>query len=157
MKAGKSRYTLLFLAGLAVICFIADLLLGSVYIPPSTAIDILTGDHPDSAFSRIILNFRLPKAVTAALAGGALAVCGLQMQTLFRNPLAGPYVLGINSGASLGVAIVLLSAGLYTGGSMAVFSKVGVVLAASLGAGLILLLIVFASGYIRDNALCSVR
>jgi iron complex transport system permease protein len=146
----KSRYILLLLGIVVLLLFVADLLLGSVYIPFGTTLEILLGRQPESVFSKIILNFRLPKAITAVLAGAALSVCGLQMQTLFRNPLAGPYVLGINSGASLGVAIVLLT-GVGTGMLPALFAKVSVVLAATTGAALLLLLVVFVSRYVRDN------
>lgn len=126
--------------------FLLSLLLGSVQIPLDEVLTILVGGEAEKAsWATIILKFRLPKAVTAVFAGSALAVSGLQMQTLFRNPLAGPFVLGINSGASLGVALVILTVGA-TGStllaSLTIIGDFGVVVAASVGAGLVLLLIV---------------
>jgi len=87
---------------------VLDMSLGSVNIPARAIFTILTGGQPENAaWKTIVLIFRLPKALTAGFAGAALAVSGLLMQTLFRNPLAGPSVLGISSGASLGVAGML--------------------------------------------------
>jgi iron complex transport system permease protein len=92
--------------------FMMALALGSVRIPFTEIVAILTGGQPSQdAYTTILLQFRLPKALTALLAGAALAVGGLQMQTLFRNPLTDPFVLGVSSGASLGVALVVLAAG----------------------------------------------
>ena len=87
--------------------FAADLLIGSVAVAPRDIWAVLTGGSCDPAVRDIVLKIRLLKAVTALFAGAALAASGLQMQTLFRNPLAGPYVLGISSGAGLGVALFL--------------------------------------------------
>ena len=135
--------SLLFLALLAL--FLLSLFIGSVRIPLGEILGILVGAEPEKAtWATIVLKFRLPKAVTAVLAGAALSVSGLQMQTMFRNPLAGPFVLGINSGASLGVALVVLIVG--TTGStllagLGLLSDFGIVVAASLGAGLVLLLV----------------
>lgn len=92
---------------LLIIFFALDIFSGSIGISPAETLNILMGDT-DSPFSVIIMKFRIPKALTAILAGIALSVSGLQMQTLFRNPMAGPDVLGISSGASLGVAFVIL-------------------------------------------------
>ena len=105
----KNRYTGLFiiisLSLLAVFCM--DILFGSVNIGISEVIKgIFAGSDHD--VNTIVLKFRIPKALTAVMAGIALSVSGLQMQTVFRNPMAGPYVLGISSGASLGVAFVIL-------------------------------------------------
>ena len=98
----------LLLAGLALLAlaaFLLSLAVGSVRIPLDDIVTVLLGgDAAKPAWTTIVLQFRLPKALTAMLAGAALSVSGLQMQTLFRNPLAGPFVLGISSGASLGVA-----------------------------------------------------
>ena len=94
-----------------VLAFLLDLALGAVDIPINQVITILLGQEAEkTTWTSIIFKFRLPKALTAILAGAALGVSGLQMQTLFKNPLAGPFVLGISSGASLGVALVLLTA-----------------------------------------------
>jgi iron complex transport system permease protein len=93
-----------------LLAFLLDLALGAVEIPLNQVITILLGQEAEkSTWTSIIFKFRLPKALTAILAGAALGVSGLQMQTLFKNPLAGPFVLGISSGASLGVALVLLT------------------------------------------------
>lgn len=138
------------LALLLLLAFLASLAMGSVSIPLEEIVTILLGGEASRAsWSTIVLNFRLPKAMTAMLAGAALAVSGLQMQTLFRNPLAGPFVLGITSGASLGVALVVLAAGTVAGlggGSslLAGISLAGhgsLALGAILGAGSVLLLV----------------
>jgi len=122
---------------------------GSITIPISDVITVLLGGEASKeAWTNIILKFRLPKAITATLAGAALAVSGLQMQTFFRNPLAGPFVLGISSGASLGVALVVLSAGTVSGSMFIGFGLTGdlsIALAASLGSGLVLLLVLWTA------------
>lgn len=139
----RSRASLLFiaLAALLAVLFCIDLSVGSVAIPLRDVWAALTGGDCPRATARIVLNIRLIKAVVALLAGMALSVSGLQMQTLFRNPLAGPYVLGISSGASLGVALVVLAG---------VGSSVGLVGAAWLGAGAVLLVIAAVAHRIRD-------
>ena len=110
---------LVLLAVVLVAVFLLSLSLGSVSIPVEQIVTILFGGAAAKAsWATIVLKFRLPKAITAALAGAALAASGLQMQTLFRNPLAGPFVLGISSGASLGVALVVLAAGVAGGNSL---------------------------------------
>jgi len=130
-----------------------DLYIGTVRIPLPDLISILSGGITSTAsWQIIVLDFRLPKVITAIFAGAGLSISGLQMQTLFKNPLAGPFVLGISSGASLGVAILVLTtagtAGLvWLGISMKWFT----VLAASVGAAMVLGLVVFASIRIRDN------
>ena len=110
MAPGRTAFLFTALALLTVALFTADLLVGSVSVAPADIWAALTGGDCDPAIRDIILRIRLLKAVTALLAGAALAASGLQMQTLFRNPLAGPYVLGISSGAGLGVALFLLGA-----------------------------------------------
>ena len=107
----RSRSTILFsiLITLTVGLFLLDLAVGVVNIPIRDVWAALTGGNCSRATEKIVLNIRLIKAIVALLAGAALSVSGLQMQTLFRNPLAGPYVLGISSGASLGVALVVLA------------------------------------------------
>lgn len=100
----------------------------------------------------IIIDYRLPKTITAILVGSSLSVSGLLMQTLFRNPLAGPFVLGISSGASLGVALLLLSAGIF-GGSVAFLATANfsMALAASLGAFLVLSAVLIAAAHVRNT------
>jgi iron complex transport system permease protein len=142
----------LVLVGLAAVLlglFILSLALGSVRIPLGDIVTVLLGGEPTKAtWTSIVLKFRLPKALTAMLAGAALAVSGLQMQTLFRNPLAGPFVLGISSGASLGVAVVVLLAG--TAGStllagLGFLGDLGLVAAASLGSASVLVLVLLVA------------
>ncbi|MBW4645717.1 MAG: iron ABC transporter permease [Goleter apudmare HA4340-LM2] len=138
-----------------VLAFLLDLALGSVDIPVQEVINILLGQEPEKAtWTNIILKFRLPKALTATLAGAALGVSGLQMQTLFKNPLAGPFVLGISSGASLGVALVVLTASVITPkllADLAIISDFGLVLAASIGAASVLGIMLVVSRRVQDT------
>lgn len=128
--------------------------LGSVNIPLKDITAAFFGNNTSSndSFRYIILEYRLPKVITAILTGSGLAVSGLLMQTLFRNPLAGPYVLGLSSGASLGVALVLMGASLF-GGAMTGFllSKWSLVIASSIGSSLVLLAVLVASAKLRDT------
>ncbi len=121
--------------------FLFDLVWGSIRIPIRDVLQAFTSNDADEINREILLNYRFPKAITALLAGSALAVSGLMMQTLFRNPLADPYVMGVSSGASLGVALVMMSSGLALG----VASSLSIVLAAIVGAALIMLLVVAVS------------
>lgn len=127
--------------------FVADLLVGSTGVLP------LFGD-PDAAEAemarRILFDFRLPKALTALLVGAALSASGLLMQTVFRNPLAGPYVLGVSSGASLGVAVFLLGLPLTGGWVGEIGRDLGMATAAWIGAAAILILVMAVSTRIRD-------
>ena len=150
----RSRTLLIFsLLVLSLLIFmILDIFTGSVDIPPGKIISLLIRP-PDTAdeISMIIYRFRIPKALTAILAGSALSVSGLQMQTIFRNPLAGPYVLGISSGASLGVALlVLTTTGLGFLPGQAILSYWSVAAAAWIGSGLVLVAIMMVSLRIRD-------
>ena len=138
--------------------FLLDVALGSVAIPFHEVLSILSGrEGENTAWTNIIFKLRLPKAITALLAGAALSVGGLQMQTLFRNPLAGPSVLGVTAGASLGVAAVMLTSGgattLYTIRQMGLTQGWVIILAASLGAAVVLLLILAVSFRVRDNVI----
>lgn len=148
----KSRSTTLFIALslLLVILFVLDLLIGSVHIPLRDILGALFGGDVDTATRLIVLDIRLIKALVAVLAGVALSVSGLQMQTLFRNPLAGPYVLGISSGASLGVAIFILGMPLLGVATNSTISSIGTAGAAWLGAALILAFIALVSTRIKD-------
>lgn len=107
----KPSQSLLILLPLLIVLFAVNIFFGSVHIDPVVVWQALTGAEVEPAVRFIILESRLPQALTAALAGGTLAVSGLMLQTLFRNPLAGPSILGISSGASLGVAFVMLAGG----------------------------------------------
>lgn len=127
--------------------------LGSVAIPLKEVFNGLVNNSTENeSWQYIIQNYRLPKAFTAILVGSGLGVSGLLMQTLFRNPLAGPFVLGISSGASLGVALVILGASLF-GGTLAglLISKWSLVIAASLGSFLVLLVVLIVSSRVRDT------
>jgi iron complex transport system permease protein len=143
---------ILLLVGLAAVLLLS-LSMGSVAIPVEDILKVLTGNEPQKAvWTTIVRDFRLPKALTAILAGAALAVAGLEMQTIFRNPLADPFVLGINSGASLGVALVVLSAGLASASSAAallagagLLQDAGLVVAASIGAAVVMGLVLLVS------------
>lgn len=148
----KSRTTILFIlftAAVAVL-FAADIAVGSVSIPIRDVWAALTGGECDPTTARIIRDIRLMKAVVALVAGAALAVSGLQMQTLFRNPLAGPYVLGVSSGASLGVALFILGAPMLDLTGHAWLSSLGVAGAAWIGAAATLALVAAISTRIKD-------
>jgi iron complex transport system permease protein len=150
----SGKYFVLFsiLSALVILFFITDLFFGSVHIPVKNILRALTlHDAGKEEWNLIVLNFRLPKAITAILAGAALSVSGLQMQTMFRNPLAGPYILGISSGASLGVGIVLLGFSAFFGiQSGGIFANWIIVIAAWMGAGLVLLFIFLISLRVND-------
>lgn len=139
----RSRSAILFatLSAYTVGLFLLDLAVGAVRIPLDDVWAALTGGDCPQATAKIVLNIRLIKAIVALLAGAALSVSGLQMQTLFRNPLAGPYVLGISSGASLGVALVVLAG---------FGSSIGIAGAAWLGAALVLVVIAAVGHRIKD-------
>ena len=139
----RSRSAVLFIAltALTVFLFLLDLAVGAVPIPLGDVWAALTGGDCPPATAKIVLNIRLVNAVVALFAGAALSVSGLQMQTLFRNPLAGPYVLGISSGASLGVALVVLAG---------VGSSIGIAGAAWTGAAAVLLVIAAVGHRIKD-------
>jgi iron complex transport system permease protein len=150
MAARRTTFLFTALALLTVALFTADLLVGSVAVAPADIWAALTGGDCDPAIRDIILRIRLLKAVTALLAGAALAASGLQMQTLFRNPLAGPYVLGISSGAGLGVALFLLGAPLLGVSAHSFVQSLGIAGAAWLGAALVLLIVMTVSRRIKD-------
>ncbi|WP_081413690.1 FecCD family ABC transporter permease [Eisenibacter elegans] len=136
---------------LMVLAFVLDVALGSVWIPPEAIIRSLLGDtQVPPIWVNIIYHLRLPRALTTALAGAALAVSGLQMQTLFQNPLAGPSVLGISAGAGLGVAIVVFGSGLSLSTASAAQGGFSVIVAAMLGAMAVLLLMLFLARRVSD-------
>ncbi len=152
----KTRSTIwLFLAGLLVLLigFLINISFGSISISFSEIISGLLSDNWEKESTKqIVLNFRLPKALVAIIAGIGLSVSGLQMQTFFRNPLAGPYVLGISSGAGLGVALLMLAGsafGLMADG--AVFSPWAVVTAGVIGGALVLFLVSLVAWRVNDS------
>lgn len=156
-KKGRKKPLLFFSLVLALfIFFILDIALGSISIPLKEIVSILfSGPGENVAWNNILLKIRLPKAVTAILVGAALSISGLQMQTLFRNPLAGPSVLGITSGASLGVALVMLSSGVVTTifsiQALTVLSSWLLIFSASMGAFLTLLFVLAIASRVKDN------
>lgn len=148
----KQRHSVLFvlLSILVLILFFADIFIGSVAISINEIMQVFTGQlSKDTPQSIIILQSRLPKALTAILAGCALPVAGLLMQTFFRNPVAGPDILGVSAGSSLLVALVMLTVGTWF--SMDVFSNVGIILAAIVGAMLVLFIILAVAARVRDS------
>lgn len=147
----KPQKSILFiiLTGFIILFFFFDLIFGSIHISLSDILDTFFGSKSNSINSEILLNYRLPKAITAILAGSALSVAGLMMQTLFRNPLADPYILGVSSGASLGVAVAMMAIGLLpfsigTGSSVIIISAI-------LGASLIMILVMGVSFKIQNS------
>ena len=144
------------LAVLIALLFVLNILVGSVSIPAEDVVRILLGDNENikPSWQFIILQSRLPQALTATLAGSALAVSGLMLQTAFRNPLAGPSVFGINSGAGLGVALVMLwLGGSFSAGSVSVTGFVAVLAAAFVGAMAVMLLIFLFSTMVRNSVM----
>lgn len=148
----KHRSTTLFivLSLLLVVLFILDLLVGSVHIPLRDIFAAMFSGDVAPSTRLIVLDIRLIKAIVAILTGMALSVSGLQMQTLFRNPLAGPYVLGISSGASLGVALFILGMPLLGIATNSTISSIGTAGAAWLGSALILTFVASVSTRIKD-------
>jgi iron complex transport system permease protein len=143
---------LMCLAVAMVASFVLAVMIGSTALPLPKVVAALTR-HGDPGIETIVWTVRLPRAITALLAGAALAVSGIQMQTLFRNPLAEPYILGVSSGASLGVALVVTgtggAAGAFTEG-LAGLGRIGTVIAASAGAAAVLLLVLALSHRVRS-------
>ena len=154
--AGRTGAWLLALAAAVAVCLVLDIALGSVRIPVASVVKILLGQQREpAAWVFIVDKIRLPKALTAVLVGSGLGVSGLQMQTLFRNPLASPSVLGISAGAGLGVAVLLLAGG--SAASAYVIRQLGLggswalVGAATAGAALVMALVLGLSARVRDN------
>ncbi len=138
---------------LGILLFFLNLFVGSVTIPFADLFKVFFGEETNSTISTIVFEYRLPQAVTALFAGAALSVAGLLMQTLFRNPLADPSMLGISSGAGLGVAITILFTGILGGSALSSFglwSNIGVSIAAFAGATLVLMLILGFSSRVRN-------
>lgn len=151
ISEASSRWSIFVLLSLAVSgFFLLDIFLGSVSVSIPDVLRALV-HHTGNEYETIILKFRLPKAITALTVGIALSLSGLQMQTVFRNPMAGPYVLGISSGASLGVAFVILGfSGLVSPGNISIYGNWILVISAWLGAGAVLLIIMAISARIND-------
>ncbi|NLB63325.1 MAG: iron ABC transporter permease [Fibrobacter sp.] len=131
----RSFLILVLLLALSIVAFFANVAFGASPITFSDLWSVLFSNNFDPILGQIIYDLRLPRAITAVVAGVALSLAGLVMQTVFRNPLAGPYVLGVSSGASLGVALVLLLG----------FGSMGILPAATLGSLMVMLVVVFAA------------
>jgi len=147
------RNTFIILIIVLIIVTLINISLGSVNIPLKQIFTaIFNGDVDKESWKTIVLNYRLPKAITAIIVGSGLSISGLLMQTLFRNPLAGPFVLGISSGASLGVAILILGAS-FLGANITsyAFTNFGLAVAASLGAFLVLSAVMLAAIKVRNT------
>ena len=148
----KSLLYTTFLILLIPICFVCDILFGSVSVPFSAFNELLSGNGTESIWYNIIINLRLPRAMTAILVGIALPISGLLMQTLFKNPLADPYILGVSTGASLGVAFYSLMGGV----SLVFFSSfngsLGTAISALVGSSIIIMLILVIAPKIKNIA-----
>ena len=153
MKNSHHTFLFIILVLLIVLFFGISMVVGAVDIPLSDVASILTGHESERAsWQYIVLQSRLPQALTAVLCGASLAVSGLMLQTAFRNPLAGPSIFGINSGASLGVALVLLLlGGSVTAGDITISGFMAVLLAAFIGAMLVMGIILVFSTIVRNN------
>lgn len=137
---------------LLIVLVCINISLGSVDIPILEVFNSIVGSSSKSSWQYIITNYRIPKAITAIIAGGGLAISGLLMQTLFRNPLAGPFVLGLSSGASLGVAILILGAGAISGiFSTFLLGPWSLVIASALGSLLVLLAVLAVTLKVKDT------
>lgn len=148
----KNGIIIIVLAVSAVLLLLANLFWGAVSIPMADVISALTGGECDDALRYIILESRLPQALTALIAGAALSASGLMLQTIFRNPLAGPSILGITSGASLGVALVLLLFGGWIGVAGSDFGgNIAIMIGALLGSSIIMALLILLSLRVKNN------
>lgn len=148
----KNQLLSIILVLLIPICFVIDILFGSVQIPLQGFIDILQGNDDNSLWYNIIVRLRLPRAISAILVGIALPISGLLMQTLFKNPLADPYILGVSTGASLGVAFYSLMGGITLGIFTILNGSLGTAISALIGSSIIILLILIIAPKIKNIA-----
>ena len=153
MEQKSYNKNFILLSVLLLVFFFINISLGSVSIPFKEIFYTLIGEFTTKeSWQTIILDFRLPKAITAILVGSGLSICGLLMQTLFRNPLAGPFVLGVSSGASLGVALLILGSSVFGGFFLtSSISNWSLAIAASLGAFLVLFAVILAANSVRNT------
>lgn len=153
--ATQKKYTKQFilLLLLVIVLWFTNISFGSVSIPFTDVFAVIFGDDTiKDSWQTIVLDFRIPKAITAILVGSGLSISGLLMQTLFRNPLAGPFVLGISSGASLGVALLILGSSIFGGVFLSIsFSNWAIAIAASLGSFLVLSAVILAANKVRNT------
>ncbi|WP_222984465.1 iron ABC transporter permease [Flagellimonas meishanensis] len=150
-KSYRFSFLLIFIA--LMLSWLLNISSGSVNIPFDKTLSLLFGGQIEvESWQYIIWNFRIPKAFTSVLVGGGLALSGLLMQTLFRNPLAGPFVLGISSGASLGAALLLMGISLFSGfTSLTILGDASLAIAASIGSFLVLLVVMLVAQRIKDT------
>ncbi|MEM8999295.1 MAG: iron ABC transporter permease [Bacteroidota bacterium] len=153
MLAPKSYKVSFLLLGIALTTvFLLNISLGSVAIPFADTLELILGYQSDGPLHYIIWHYRIPKACTAILVGGGLSLSGLLMQTFFRNPLAGPFVLGISSGASLGAALLLMgAASLAMTVTFYPFTDISLTIASSLGSFLVLFVVMVVANRIKDT------
>ena len=155
MKNPQKTYynTFIYLCIALAVVGLVNISLGSVYIPLKQILNaFINNDVTHESWRTIVINYRLPKAITAIVVGSGLSVSGLLMQTLFRNPLAGPFVLGISSGASLGVAILILGTSFLAPHiAMYAYTNLGQAIAASVGSFLVLLAVMIAATKVRNT------
>ena len=145
---------MVFTCGIVVLLllFVANIFCGSVDIPALEVLKVFSGDECSDVWRIIVLETRLPQAITALLAGAAISIAGLVLQTLFNNPLAGPEVLGINSGAGLGVAVVMLLAqGTLFAGAMGLYGYLATLAGAFIGAFMVISLVLFLSSMLKSK------
>ena len=152
-KTKTYRISFLILFLMLLVVFGLNISTGSVLIPITDTLNsLLGGDVQNESWNYIIWDYRLPKAITAILVGSGLALSGLLMQTLFRNPLAGPFVLGISSGASLGAALLIMGSSVLAGSiSLGFIGDISLVIAASLGSFLVLLVVMTVAIRVKDT------
>lgn len=150
-KSYRTPFALLVLA--LLLCFCANISLGSVAIPFMEVLNTIFGGIPsESTWEYILFNYRVPKAITAILVGSGLGLSGLLMQTLFRNPLAGPFVLGISSGASLGAAILIMGSTLFSSFlGFSILNDVSLAIVSSIGSFLVLLTVLTVASKVKDT------
>lgn len=155
MNNRKSIPLMILLLAAIIVMLVANILIGTISIPVKDAVAILFGSsHDNEVWTNIIWKSRLPQAMTALVAGAGLSVSGLQMQTAFHNPLAGPSVLGISNGASLGVAMVVLMSGSFGGVALSRLGYIGdaaMTVAAIVGSLAMLALILYVSQHVQGN------
>lgn len=147
------RFPFILLLTVLAVCFVLNISLGSVSIPFSDTLHTLVGGKSENqSWEYIIWNYRIPKAFTAILVGSGLALSGLLMQTLFRNPLAGPFVLGVSSGASLGAALLIMGSSLFSGVlAFGPVNDISLAIASSIGSFLVLLAVMIVAAKVKDT------
>ena len=152
-KTGSYRIPFIFLLLALSLSFVLNISFGSVSIPFTQVLsELFSGKIENESWNYILWSYRLPKALTAILAGGGLALSGLLMQTLFRNPLAGPFVLGISSGASLGAALLIMGSSIFSGIlSLGLINTISLAIAASTGSFLVLLVVLAVATRVKDT------